>query len=602
MRHFIDELKRRHVIRTGIAYLAGSWLLVQLLETLFPIFEIPETRIRWVVILLAVGLVPVLALSWVFKWTPEGLRKDADAVAEQEPRSGQSRRLDGIVIVVLALAVGYFSVDKFLFEPASRSVAVQPNTIAVLPFLDLSPSGDQEYFADGIAEELLNLLAKIPRLRVAARTSSWSFKGRHPPIDEIARTLKVAHILEGSVRTSGNRVRITAQLISASDGYHLWSHTYDLPSGDIFDVQDQISANIVDALKVEVLGDLPTMERTLPEAHTLYLEGRYLERQGSQVSMVRAGELFERALELDPSYATARVALGTAWLNQTAAGLMPWDEGHAMAREAQLKALEYDPDNAEAYAQLAWIARTYDGNLAAAAEFGQMALRLAPTDPTLLGNLAVLVHSLGRLEDSIALQEYSVSLTPVDPRAHFNLGIAYYFARAFDDAERSIRKALVLSPQYESARYRLGTILLFKGNLEAARAAFESEDDDAYRVKGLALVAHAEGRDADSDAALEELIENWGERWPSEVAQVHAFRGDVEAAFEWLEMDYDVSGAGGWGEWRLMPLYDNLRSDPRWQRFLVKVGVSDGQLAAIPFEITLPSGVADRSRNRTSTL
>jgi TolB-like protein len=219
MRHFIDELKRRHVIRTGVAHLAGSWLLVQLLETLFPIFGIPETRIRWVVILLAVGLVPVLALSWVLKWTPEGFRKDVDAAVEQESKAGQSRKLDGIVIVVLALAVGYFAVDKFVFEPASRGAAVQHNTIAVLPFVDLSPAGDQ----DGIAEELLNLLAKIPRLRVAARTSSWSFKGRNPPIAEIAKTLNVAHVLEGSVRTSGNRVRITAQLISAADGYHLWS-------------------------------------------------------------------------------------------------------------------------------------------------------------------------------------------------------------------------------------------------------------------------------------------------------------------------------------------------------------------------------------------
>jgi TolB-like protein/Flp pilus assembly protein TadD len=549
-----------------------------------------------------VGLVPVLALSWVFKWTPEGLRKDVEATIERESRAGQSRRLDGIVIVVLALAVGYFAIDKFLFEPRSRSVAIHANTIAVLPFLDLSPAGDQEYFADGIAEELLNLLTKIPQLRVAARTSSWSFKDSNPPIAEIAEALNVAHVLEGSVRTSGDRVRITAQLISAADGYHLWSHTYDLPAGDIFDVQDQISANIVDALKVEVLGDLPTVERTASEAHALYLEGRYLERQGSAESMVLAGELFERALELDPSYATARVALGITYLNQTAAGLKPWDEGHALAREAQLMALEHDPDNAAAYAQLAWIARTYDGNLVAAAEFGQLALQLAPTDPTLLGNLAVLGHSLGRLEDSIALQEYGVSLTPVDPRAHFNLGLAYYFARRFEDAEKSLRKTLVLSPQYESARYRLGTILLFKGEPGAARHSFESEKDDAYRVKGRSLVAHAEERDADSDAALRELIEKWGDQWPSEVAQVHAFRGDIDAAFEWLEKDYAVSGAGGWGEWRLMPLYDNLRDDPRWQRFLERVGVSDAQLAAIPFEINLPHPFADRPQPRNIRL
>ncbi|MEX2123650.1 MAG: tetratricopeptide repeat protein [Woeseia sp.] len=588
MRHFVEELKRRHVLRAAVAYLAGSWLLVQLLETLLPIFDIPETKIRWIVILLAVAFVPVLALSWVFEWTPQGLRKERDIPFEAEARQSSSRKLDGAVIVVLALAVGYFAVDKFLFEPATVRPAAQPNTIAVLPFIDLSPGGNQEYFADGIAEELLNLLAKIPRLRVAARTSSWSFKGKDTRIADIAKTLNVAHVLEGSVRTSGDRMRITAQLISAADGYHLWSHTYDLPVGEIFAVQDQISSSIVEALRIEVLGEMPRTEPTLPEAHTLYLEGRYLERQGSPESLAQAVELFERALVLDPGYVSARVALGVALLNQTAAGLRPWDEGHAVARQAQLKALEYDPANADAYVQLSWIARVYDGDLVAAAEFGARALELAPTDPALLGNVAVLVLSLGRLDDAIALQEYSVERTPVDPRAHFNLGLAYYFARRLDDAEKSIRKTLILSPDYESARYRLGTILLFKGDVDAARESFEEESDDAYRVKGRALASHAEGRQQDSDAALQALIDGWGDQWPSEVAQVHAFRGEIDAAFEWLEKDYEVAGPAGWGEWRLMLLYDNLRDDPRWQPFLQKVGASDEQLGTIPFAITLP--------------
>lgn len=576
-----------------MAYLAGSWLLVQLLETLFPIFGIPETRIRWLVIALAIAFVPVLALSWVFEWTPQGLRKESAFPPETRGRQSHSRKLDGALIVVLALAVGYFALDKFLFESPTERPS-QPNTIAVLPFADLSPGGNQEYFADGIAEELLNLLAKVPRLRVASRTSSWSFKDKDVQIADIASALNVAHILEGSVRMSDDRVRITAQLISTADGFHLWSETYDVPAGDIFDIQDQISASIVDTLKVEVLGEMPKAEQTVPEAHTLYLEGRYLERQGSPESMAKAGELFEQALELDPGYTAARVAFGVAVLNQTSAGLRPWDEGHALAKEAQLKALEYDPDNAAAFAQLSWIARTYDADLAAAAGFGERALELAPAEPTLLGNMAVLLQSLGRLDEAVALQEYSVEQTPVDPRAHFNLGLAYYFDRRLDDAESSIRKALVLSPGYESARYRLGTILLFKGDIEAARDSFEEESDDAYRAKGRALVAHAEGRRQDSDAALRALIDGWGDQWPSEVAQVHAFRGEIDDAFEWLEKDYAIAGAAGWGEWRLMPLYDNLRDDPRWPQFLEKVGVSDEQLAAIPLAITLPSFVADR--------
>ena len=595
MRQFIDELKRRHVFRTAIAYLAASWLLVQLLETLFPIFDIPETSIRWVVIVLAIALVPVLALSWVFEWTPEGLRKDDGAAVEQEERRRSSRTLDGIVIIILSLAVGYFALDKFLFETPARRAPVQQNTIAVLPFLDLSSAGDQEYFSDGIAEELLNLLAQVPRLRVAARTSSWSFKGKDTPVAEIGKTLNVAHVLEGSVRTSGDRMRITAQLISAADGFHLWSEAYDVPAGDIFEVQDRISASIVDALTIEVLGDMPKSEQTEPAAHTLFLEGRYLERQGSPESMARATDLFEQSLALDEGYVSARVALAVALINQTLGGLRPWDEGHELARSQLLRALEYDPENGGAHAQLAWIAQFYDGDLAAAAAFVERALELAPGDPTLIGNASVLLGALGRLEEAIALQEYSVEQTPVDPRAHFNLGLAYYFMRRLDDAEASIRKVLILSPDYSSARYRLGTILLFKGDAEAALEAFEDEDDEAFRVKGRALATHALGRPEESDAALRELIDRWGQQWPSEVAQVHAFRGEQDEAFEWLERDYEVAGAAGWGEWRSMLLYDNLRDDPRWHQFLERVGVSDEQLRKISLDLKLPPAVADRS-------
>jgi TolB-like protein/Flp pilus assembly protein TadD len=595
MRQFIDELKRRHVFRTAVAYLAASWLLVQLLETLFPIFDIPETSIRWVVIVLAIALVPVLALSWVFEWTPEGLRKDDGAAVEQEERRRSSRKLDGIVIIVLSLAVGYFALDKFLFETPARRTPLQQNTIAVLPFLDLSSAGDQEYFSDGIAEELLNLLAQVPRLRVAARTSSWSFKGKDTPVAEIGKTLNVAHVLEGSVRTSGDRMRITAQLISAADGFHLWSEAYDVPAGDIFEVQDRISASIVDALTIEVLGDMPKSEQTKPAAHTLFLEGRYLERQGSPESMARATELFEQSLALDEGYVSARVSLAVTLINQTLAGLRPWNEGHELARSHLLRALESDPENAGAHAQLAWLAQSYDGDLAAAAGFVERALELAPGDPTLIGNASVLLGALGRLEEAIALQEYSVEQTPVDPRAHFNLGLAYYFMHRLDDAEASIRKVLILSPDYSSARYRLGTILLFKGDAEAALEAFEDEEDEAFRVKGRALATHALDRPEESDAALRELIERFGEQWPSEVAQVHAFRGELDEAFEWLEKDYEVAGAAGWGEWRSMLLYDNLRDDPRWQQFLERVGVSDEQLRKISLDVKLPPAVADRS-------
>jgi TolB-like protein/Tfp pilus assembly protein PilF len=597
MQHFFAELKRRNVIRAAIAYLALSWLLVQILETLFPIFELSETSIRWIVIALAVGFLPFLLLAWAFEWTSEGIRRDASVPHEPANIRRRSRRLDRVIIVILTLALGYFAADKYLItaiQSASRAsssagfAGTAPYSIAVLPFVDLSPQRDQEYFSDGITEELLNLLARIPALRVAARTSSFSFKDSNEPVPEIAQVLNVSHVLEGSVRKSGGRLRITAQLISGDDGFHLWSETYDRPEGDVFEIQEAISREIVATLELKILGDLPELPKTSPEAHALYLQGRYLERQGSPDSMARASEFFQQALELDPEYAAAWVALGITYTNQTAHGLRPWDEGHRMAREAVLKALEVDPANAAAYAQLSWLEHAYEGNLQAAAEYGAHALALGPGDPILLGNAAFLVQSLGRLEEAVRLHEYSAARSPVDPRSHFNLALAYYFAHRLDDAERSIRKTLALSPDYGSAWYRLGTVLLFKGEIEDALQAFEHESDEAFRVKGRALAYHSLNRREAADTALAELSERWGHQWPSEVAQVHAYREDHDLAFEWLEKSYEIEGPAGWGEWRLMLLYDNLRDDPRWQQFLAKVGASDQQLAKIRFEVSMP--------------
>lgn len=589
MQRFFRELKRRNVIRAGIAYLAGCWLLVQILETLLPIFGLPESSIRWFVVALGVGLVPVLVVSWAFEWTSEGFKADTAADPSTQDGRRRGRRFDAAIIVVLAIAVGYFAIDKFV---AGRAGAAPDgpahNTIAVLPFMDLSPRGDHAYFSDGIAEELLDVLTSIPELRVASRTSSFSFKGKDASVTEIAQALNVAHVLEGSVRKSGDRLRITAQLISARDGFHLWSRTYDRPLGDIFEIQQEISTSIVDALKLVMLDGAPRIEKTSPEAFALYLQGRYLDQQGSPESMTRAVEHFRQALELDPAYASAWVAMATTMTNQTSQGLRPWDEGYAEARKAILTALKIDPDHAGAYSQLSWIANVYDADLSAAAAHAQRALALQPTDPTLIGNAAVLMQSLGRLGEAIALHEYSLARTPVDPRAHYNLGLAYYFDDRLEDAERSLRKVLSLSAGYGSARYRLGTILLLGGDIDGASRVFAQEEDEAYRVKGRALIHHARGEQVEADATLAEFTRRWGRQWPSEVAQIHAYRNERDAAFGWLEKSYEIEGPAGWGEWRLMRLYDNLRADPRWQRYLRKVGVSDQQLAAIRFDVRAP--------------
>jgi adenylate cyclase len=585
MQRFMEELRRRGVLRIAVAYLASAWLLVQVLETLFPVFGLSEERVRWVVVAVAIGFVPVLALAWALEWTPGGLRRDpGPAEGTDVPRS-RGASYDRVIIAILAIAVAYFALDKFVISRPNTPVAAGRASIAVLPFVDLSPHKDQEYFADGMSEELLNLLARIPQLHVASRTSSFSFKGKDARIDEISQALNVTHVLEGSVRKAGNQLRITAQLISTANGYHVWSETFDRADGNVFEIQDEIARRIASALQLKVLDNVPTVEPTDPQAHVLFLRGRQLERQRTEASMEQAVELLQQALEIDPTYANAWVALSVAYTNQTSAGLRPWAEGHELAREAALKALEIDPFNALGYDRLAWTARVFDANLTAAAEFGSRALALNPHDETILGHTAVLLQSLGRLDEAITLHERSVAQAPADATAHFNLALAYYFGDRLLDAERSLRKALALSPGYYGAYYRLGTIRLLRGDPRGAGVVFAKEQDEAFRVKGRALVASALRDEAAAQAALRELKFGWGDRWPSEIAHVYAYRNEIDAAFEWLEKDYAVSGPAGWGEWRLMRLLVNLHDDPRWQQFLEKVGASDRQLAAIKFEV-----------------
>ena len=283
MQRFLKEARRRNVHRVAIGYLAGAWLLVQVLETLMPIFRIDEAIVRWIVIALAIGFVPTLALSWAFEWSHAGLRSQEAIDADPDATQASGRTADRIIIVVLAIAVLFFAADRFLFQTEGQTGG--DASIAVLPFDDMSATQDQAWFADGLAEELLNLLAKNPALKVAARTSSFSFRDSGLKVGEIAEQLDVAHILEGSVRRSGNRIRVTAQLIDARDGYHIWSESYDASFDDIFTVQDQISTQITDALEATVLGAPARSITTSPEAYELYLQARHIAIQGSPDSL-----------------------------------------------------------------------------------------------------------------------------------------------------------------------------------------------------------------------------------------------------------------------------------------------------------------------------
>jgi TolB-like protein/Flp pilus assembly protein TadD len=528
----------------------------------------------------------------------------AGPVARTKPDASvaiQARKRPRLILAALAaitaVALAYFLVDKFWLSKrvdeqqslVEATPAITDKSIAVLPFVDMSEKKDQDYFSDGISEELLNLLAKIPELRVVARTSSFSYKGKEVDIAEIAKKLNVAHVLEGSVRKSGNKLRISAQLVRTSDSTQLWSESFDRPLDDIFAVQDEIAGAVVEQLKIKLLGAVPKVRKTDPEAYTLFLQAVQLDRQYTQAGLAQSIVLYQRALAIDPTYTAAWNGLAGGYGNQAFLGHGPRsaDENFKLAREAANKALAIDPDFAPAHALLGWIALRYDDDLPAAARHLTHALALAPADSFVVAEAAELTIALGQLNTAIELYEYAAAHDPVNPGGHARVGDTYYRAGRLEESNESARTVLTLEPDSMEAHYDIGRALLLKGDAQAALKEIQAEPDEGWRLTGLALVYHALGKKAESDAALAELIEKHEKSWSSSVAWVHAFRGDADRAFEW--MDKAVANRDtGVMSFLTEPLLANLHNDPRWLPFLRKIGKAPEQLAAIKFEVKVP--------------
>ena len=603
---FFNELKRRNVLRVGAAYVVGAWLLIQVVETIFPLFGFDEAPARIVVIVLAIAFVPVLILAWAFELTPEGLKKESEVDRTQSVAPNTGKKLDRVIMVVMALSLGYFAFDKFVLTPqrdaeqlavleeqktteveharqAGRTEAMVESygekSIAVLAFQDMSQDKDQEYLSDGIAEELLNLLAKIPELRVISRSSAFSYKGENIKLAQVAEELNVAHILEGSVRKAGNRVRITAQLIEARSDTHLWSETYDRTLDDIFAIQDEIAAAVVGELKVRLLGDETEKHHPDPEVYALFLQGRYLINQGSLEGIQNGIEILTEVLEKDMFYAPAWSELQRAYGHQISTRQITREEGLPIEFEAINKAIDLDPDDAISLSRLGWMKMKYEGDLVAAAKLFERALALEPGNAIVLGNAAILLKKLGRNQQSIILEEWAVQRDPLNPTSTFNLSWTYFVSGRLNDAEAMLRKTLLLSPGYAGAPNLLARVLYNKGDLDAARQLVETMPTSIIQILAQTVVHHAEGDDEQFDASLRTLIEEHMPMSTGAVAFLYAFRGDSDAALNWLQKAVDLRGSNVLINFRGAPELRAFRQDPRFEEMLERYGLTDRQLA-----------------------
>jgi TolB-like protein/Tfp pilus assembly protein PilF len=483
------------------------------------------------------------------------------------------------VVVALVLAASYFLVDKAWrpkHETTASTAVVSDKSIAVLPFTDMSEKKDQEYFADGMAEEIIDLLVKVPGLKVISRTSSFQFKGKTQDLRSIATQLGVAYVLEGSVRKSGDRLRVTAQLINSRDGSQLWSQTYDRELSDVLKMQDEIAIALVRALQIEVgtdeISSRPALRNT--EAYTLYLQGEHASDSFDQQGLERAVGYFERAIELDPSFAAAEVELGRVYSALGVYGFMSPPVALEKARLANERAVKLAPNLAVAHAQLGDIHRGYDWDWAAADRELNLALALAPNDFSVLFLGAIQSLNAGRLDEALRRMNAASAKSPLNPDAYNILSIIQLRRGRLVEAEAAERRALELRPTFSGGHYFLATALLVRGEAQAALMEAMKETQEAVRLGASAMAYFALGRKAESDAALAQMTSDPTGR-SFFIAQAYAFRGETDEALKWLERAYEQKDSGGLPLIKSDPLFKKIEGDSRYKTFLKKMNFPD---------------------------
>lgn len=583
-RSFFDQLKRRRVFRTAALYAVVGWILIEVSDVVFPALEMPDWSLKLVILLVLLGFPIAMLLAWAFDVTPEGVRRSGAGAGE----GGTSRRahplLQGVVIAAIGAGVVYAAYSRFS-SPAVASDDLR--SIAVLPFVNISGDPDNEYFSDGLSEELINALAGVPELKVAARTSSFAYKGRNEDVRTIARDLGVATILEGSVRRSGNQVRITVQFIKADDGYHLWSESYDRELEDIFAIQEEIARAITEKLQVQLAGGderLVKRATTDVEAYDFYLRGRYgLGTADSEESLRQAIRLFEQAVGRDSTYASAHAGIADAYIELE--GYVDVDEVAPLARAAALRAIQLDDTRAETHTALAHVYMHYDWDWISTERAYRRAVELGPESFEAHAGMAHFLMAAGDHEAALAETRRAIELArerALDPVAFevdaaTNLGHALFAARRYDEAMAEGRRALQLDPQDAAAQHLLALVYLGEG--EYAEAIRQLERMDRAGVGDALLLGYGyarAGRTAEARQILGEVEGRSGTEQVLlvEIALVHVGLGDLERAVDALEEAYRQRQTGVL-HLRMNPLYDPLRPEARFRELMKKAGVPE---------------------------
>jgi len=487
-------------------------------------------------------------LAWAYEMTPEGVKLDSEVYPP--------------------------SSDKNIDPPAIHDLDVEDaHSIAILPFADMSEGGDHEYFSDGLAEELLNMLTKIPQLHVASRTSAFSFKNKNIDIKKVAHKLKVAYILEGSVRKSGNRVRITTQLIKSSDGFHVWSELYDRPMDNIFAVQDEIAHAVVDVLRLKLLDETPRASTTDPKAYSLFLQARHYRRQRSRSSLSRSVRAYLESLEIAPDYAPSMAGLSQAYLFEAGQAYRPWEEGVALARKTAKQALALDPNQALAWVSLSRIKSSHDWDWKGAETDLERARALEPKNTEVLYALSELNASKGQLEKAVCYCQEVVALDPLDLNAYHDQGRFLIELDRLDEAEACYILLLDLNPSHHNAHGHIAKIYLAQNDFERALKEIEKLEEPFWKSWATLLVYFCARSSSNMEEELQQFISDNQGNSAFQIAQLYAAQHLPDETFGWLEKAYEQRDSGLaqslLSDGMLRILYD----DPRWEPLVDKVGL-----------------------------
>jgi TolB-like protein/Flp pilus assembly protein TadD len=575
-RNIFTELKRRNVYKVAVAYAVVAWLLMQIASQIFPFFEIPNWVVRLVVLLLVIGFPIALIIAWAFEVTPEGIKRTEAADA-----AGQRSRGSAWIYVVLigaALSVGLFFVGRYTAGHATprqseAAVAIPRKSIAVLPLINESGDPKDDYFSDGLSEELIAALAQISGLKVIGRSSSFRFKERKEEPKTIGEKLGVSTLLEGTVRKQGDKVRIVAELINASDGIELWTRTFDRELKDIFAVQEEIARAVAESLKVTLLG-LDSAQKSAPknvEAHNAYLQGHFHLVRRNVEDFRKAIDYYDQAIELDPEYALAyaeRAEASTFFGDLT--GQRP--TAYPKARSDAEKAVAIAPALAEVRAALGFVRCFVDWKFSDGLAELKRAKELSPANPTANDLLARIIVYLGRFDEAERQARQAVELDPLSTVTQGNLARVLFYAGKLDEADAAARKAAELQPT-GAANHRWQVLIAAqRGDGEAALREAQLETDEGYRRFEFAVAQYVVGDRQAADAALADLIAKAREGFAYQVAEVYAVRGEKDKAFEWLQIAFDDRDAGMLSL-LVDPLLRGLRNDPRCKNLLAKLGL-----------------------------